>query len=73
MHKDKFIAKISEGSIEIENITDQSVENCIIRIKNVFSVELLIEKHNFLPKEKKYYIFQILIFLRHGKISHYIY
>lgn len=57
MHKDKFIAKISEGSIQIENITDESIENCIIRIKNVFSVELLIEKYHFSPREKKIFYF----------------
>jgi autotransporter strand-loop-strand O-heptosyltransferase len=53
MHTDKVKSKKIGNSIEVENITEQLLENCIVSVRNIFSGALTFEKASFLPGEKK--------------------
>jgi len=53
MHIDKVKSKKIGNSIEVENITDQLLENCVVTVRNMFSGSLVFEKTDLKPGEKK--------------------
>jgi hypothetical protein len=44
MHTDKVKSKKIGNSIEVENITDRLLENCVVTVRNMFSGSLVFEK-----------------------------
>jgi autotransporter strand-loop-strand O-heptosyltransferase len=53
MHTDKFKANIKNDYIEIENISDRLIDNCLVNIRNIFSTDIIHEITTFAPGEIK--------------------
>ena len=62
MHTDKFKASIKSDYIEIENISDRLIDNCLVNIRNIFSADIVHEVTTFAPGEIKTFKYDSLNF-----------
>jgi len=53
MHGDKFIVKFQTDKIEVKNITNNLLENCLIQVNNLFSKDVFKQVCDFLPGQVK--------------------
>jgi autotransporter strand-loop-strand O-heptosyltransferase len=53
MHGDKVKSRLIGGFIEVENITGQLLNNCVVSLRNIFSGNLIFEKTTLRPGEIK--------------------
>jgi hypothetical protein len=53
MHGDKFIVKFQTDKIEVKNITNNLLENCLVQVNNLFSKDIFKTVCDFLPGEVK--------------------